>query len=180
MDSTNHHEEESCLTRHGNLVHCTHCHCRNHSEIIMSGFLIKSPPLKKSFIKKKWHKRYFILRADKTLEYYFNSKKDEPIAVINLQEVDRIEVGLRSDMFGNMFNIVTPKRTYFFSAGSSHIMWLWVDHIKDLIEQADVTVYETENPNTDEPHEKLMHYYVNSSHVRLRKKNRMVSTVFSL
>eukprot|EP00800_Vazella_pourtalesii_P002629 TRINITY_DN1257_c0_g1_i1.p1 TRINITY_DN1257_c0_g1~~TRINITY_DN1257_c0_g1_i1.p1 ORF type:complete len:173 (-),score=33.28 TRINITY_DN1257_c0_g1_i1:165-683(-) len=162
MNSTMNKEEESCLTRHGNLVHCTHCHCRNHSEIIMSGFLIKSPPLKKSFIKKKWHKRYFILRADKTLEYYFNSKKDEPIAVINLQEVDRIEVGLRSDMFGNMFNIVTPKRTYFFSAGSSHIMWLWVDHIKDLIEQADVTIYETTITNVNKLNEKMMQYYVKS------------------
>ena len=144
----------------------------------MSGFLIKSPPLHKSFIKKRWYRRYFILRADKTLEYYVSSKKDEPIAVINLQEVKRIDVGLRSDMFGNMFNIVTPKRTYFFSAGSSHIMWLWVDHIKDLIE-ADVTVYQSDNPNTDAPHGKLMHYYVNSSHVRLRKKNRIISTDFS-
>ena len=125
----------------------------------MSGFLIKSPPLKKSFIKKRWHRRYFILRADKTLEYYVSSNKDEPIAVINLQEVRRIDVGLRSNVFGNMFNIVTPKRTYFFSAGSSQIMSLWVDHIKDLIE-ADVTVYESMAPSVNKTNEKMMQYYV--------------------
>ena len=158
--SSNIGNEESCLTRHGHLVHCTHCHCRNHSEIIMSGFLIKSPPLVKSFIKKRWHRRDFILREDKTLEYYVSSKKDKPIAVINLQEVERIDVGLCSDMYGNMFNIVTPKRTYFFSAGSSHIMWLWVDHIKDLIELADVTEYVTTALSVSKPNEKMMQYYV--------------------
>ncbi|KAI6659034.1 GRB2-associated-binding protein 1-like [Oopsacas minuta] len=153
-------KEENCLTRHGSLVHCTKCHCRNHSEIIMSGFLIKSPPLKKSIVKKRWHKRYFILRADKTLEYYTNSRKDNPIAIINLKDVQRIEVGLGNDKFGNIFDLVILKRTYFFSAGNSDLMSKWVDQIRELIPRTDVTVYEKQQERTCNLDDKLMQYYV--------------------
>ncbi|KAI6659033.1 GRB2-associated-binding protein 1-like [Oopsacas minuta] len=169
--------EESCLTTHSDLVHCTKCHCRNHSEIIMSGFLIKSPPLKKSIVKKRWHKRYFILRADKTLEYYTNSTQDNPIAIINLKDVQRIEIGLGNDKFGNIFDLVTLRRTYFFSAGSSDIMQIWVDQIKGLLEITDVTVYETEQQKTCEPNDELMQYYVDE---RLRKKDKIDSLHHSI
>ena len=165
MNSLVRNEEESCLTRHGDLVHCTECHPRNHSQIIMSGFLIKSPPLKKSIFKKRWHRRYFILRADKTLEYYTSSKRSQPIAVIQLEDAVRIEVGLGNEKFGNIFDVVMPKRTYFFSAGSSEIMWLWVEQIKKMLSnQMDVTIYESKQMDCKYKRtEKMMQYYVNKS-----------------
>ena len=143
-------------------MHCTECHPRNHSQIIMSGFLIKSPPHNKSIFKKRWHRRYFILRADRTLEYYTNSKTSEPIAVINLEDAVRIEVGIGSRKFGNIFDLVMLKRTYFFSAGSSEIMWLWVEQIKAMLSNhLDVAIYESgkmecKYKSTD----KMMQYYV--------------------
>ena len=159
--------EENCLTRHGDLVHCTDCHPRNHSKIIMSGFLIKSPSNNNSIFKKKWHKRYFILRADKTLEYYTNNKRSEPLAVINLEDAIRIEVGLGSREFGNIFDLVMPKRTYFFSAGSSEIMWLWVEQIKAMLStHMDVVIYESGRMKCEtKSDEKLMQYYL----VKVRK-----------
>ena len=143
-------------------MHCTECHPRNHSQIIMSGFLIKSPPIKKSVFKKRWHKRYFILRANKTLEYYTNSRSSEPIAVINVEDAARIEVGLGSQKFGNIFDLVMPKRTYFFSAGSSEIMWLWVEQIKGMLSnQTDVTIYESGQLECKyKATDKMMQYYV--------------------
>ena len=137
-------EEESCLTRHGSRVHCTKCHYKTTPQVYMSGFLIKSPPNNKTSMLNRWRNRYIILRGDKTLEYYSSYKNKKPQATLKLEDVLRIDVGMGSNKRGNIFNIVLPKHTYFFSAGSEEIMWTWVRQIKQMHSEIEVMEYETE------------------------------------
>ena len=151
-----------CTTEHSSRVHCSKCHHNTTSQIFMSGFLIKSPPNNKTNILNRWRKRYFILRGDKTLEYYSSYKNKTPEAILKLEDVLRMDVGVKSDNYGNIFNIVQPKKTYYFSAGSAEIMWTWVREIKLMMPKIEITEYETKvnNGKTFNPGNEMLKYYV--------------------
>ena len=149
---------------HSQLVSCSKCHVKPYPEIIMSGYLTKSPPLNKSFLVKRWKVRYFILRADATLEYHESNRATDRLGVIDLQQTQRMESGLETKKYANIFDLIMPGRTYFFSAGDLDIMFEWVSQIKMILNISDDVVYPQKTVSkTLNQGDKLLQYYVRSS-----------------
>ena len=148
---------------HSQIVHCSSCHHKPYPEIIMSGYLVKSPPLNKSFLK-RWKTRYFILRGDATLEYYDSFRSSVPLGVINLEQTQRLEAGLETKKYGNIFDLIMPGRTYFFSAGHIDIMFDWVTQIKYILGIGEDVVYpQKSTPKQLNPSSPLLHFYINEA-----------------
>ena len=143
------------------MVHCSKCHHKPYPEILMSGYLTKSPPLNKSTLVKRWKIRYFILREDSTLEYYDNYKSPFPLGTINLELTQRLEAGLETKKYANIFDLIMPGRTYFFSAGQLEIMFDWVTQIKFLLGIGEDVVYPQKSaPKPLNPSNLLLQVYV--------------------
>ncbi|KAI6650972.1 GRB2-associated-binding protein 1-like [Oopsacas minuta] len=146
---------------HSPLVDCSKCHQRPYPEILMSGYLTKSPPLNKSNILRRWKTRYFVLRVDATLEYFQNNKSPSALGVINLEHTQRLEAGLETRKYGNIFDLIMPNRTYFFSAGHLDIMFEWVSQIKHILGIDEDVVYPQKSvPKSRNPGDPLLQYYV--------------------
>ncbi|XP_078602051.1 uncharacterized protein LOC144876521 isoform X2 [Branchiostoma floridae x Branchiostoma japonicum] len=104
-------------------------------QIICRGWLRKSPPEHK-IGRASWKKRWFVLREGRLtgdpnlLEYYKRDNAKKPIAAINLDQCEQVDAGLTFEKkeFVNayIFDIVTPKRTYFLVTDSEAEMNHWV------------------------------------------------------
>eukprot|EP00111_Clytia_hemisphaerica_P002817 TCONS_00007963-protein len=113
-------------------------------KVIHEGFLKKSPPQAKIEKGFKWHKRYFRLCSDKTLEYYKEKKEKkplkEPIDLRNCQNVvpdpNEEEFKISGVKFGEkwrwFFKLETPERTYHFIASTKSDMNQWIEKINML------------------------------------------------
>ncbi|KAK3741544.1 hypothetical protein QZH41_002928 [Actinostola sp. cb2023] len=80
----------------------------------------------------RWHKRYFVLKANKTLTYYPSEKDKKPVKdPIDLTYCQSIEANLNhnSKNFKHVFSIVTTTRTYYLVADSQKEMDNWVKHL---------------------------------------------------
>ena len=151
---------ENCS--HSPMVHCSCCHHKPFPEILMTGYLVKSPPLNKSILK-RWKTRYFIMRADATLEYYDGYRSSVPLGVINLEQTLRLEAGLETKKYANIFDLIMPRRTYFFSAGQLEIMFDWVTQIKCILGIGEDVVYPQKSaPKPLTPSNLLLQVYVNA------------------
>ncbi|XP_037048590.1 protein daughter of sevenless [Bradysia coprophila] len=102
-------------------------------EIFHQGYLIKSPPTK--FWRARWRRRWFILRQGEIpgqfhLEYYTDRNCRKLKGMIDLDQCEQVDSGLRLEhrkqKFQNMFDVKTPRRTYYLAADSEADMNDWV------------------------------------------------------
>lgn len=81
------------------------------------------------FTLQKWHERYFLLRANKTIEIHKSRKAAEtqksPRKVIDLRECISLELGLEYKNLQHILSLGTFKRTFFLGAPSSALMLQW-------------------------------------------------------
>ncbi|XP_061386863.1 protein daughter of sevenless [Musca vetustissima] len=106
-------------------------------EIYYEGWLIKSPPTKRIW-RARWRRRWFTLKQGEIpeqfcLEYYADPKCRKLKGVIDLDQCEQVDCGLRLEnrkqKFQFMFDIKTPKRTYYLAADSETVMRDWVNCI---------------------------------------------------
>eukprot|EP00062_Callorhinchus_milii_P001142 gi/632935917/ref/XP_007891706.1/ PREDICTED: GRB2-associated-binding protein 3-like isoform X2 [Callorhinchus milii] len=107
-------------------------------DIVFTGWLIKSPPEKK-LKRYAWRKRWFVLRSGRlsgnpdVLEYYKNHHSKKPLRMINLNQCENIEAGIKlsKKQFQNnyIFDVQTPARTFYLVAKTEEEMNRWVQHI---------------------------------------------------
>lgn len=110
-------------------------------EIVLQGWLRKSPPEKK-LRRYAWKKRWFILRSGRmsgdpdVLEYYKSEHAKKPIRVIDLHCCEQVDAGLTfkrkefQDSF--VFDIKTSDRTFYLVAETEAEMNKWVRSICQL------------------------------------------------
>ncbi|XP_076619370.1 daughter of sevenless [Colletes latitarsis] len=106
-------------------------------EIVHEGWLIKSPPTK--LWRARWRKRWFALRHSGELpgQYFLEYYTDRPCRKlkgrIDLDQCEQVDAGLRFEnrkqKYQYMFNVKTPKRTYYLVAESEADMNKWVDAV---------------------------------------------------
>ncbi|XP_029155808.1 protein daughter of sevenless [Nylanderia fulva] len=106
-------------------------------EIVHEGWLIKSPPTK--LWRARWRKRWFALRhsgelpGQYFLEYYTDRRCRKLKGRIDLDQCEQVDAGLRFEnrkqKYQYMFNVKTPKRTYYLVAENEADMNKWVDAI---------------------------------------------------
>lgn len=81
------------------------------------------------FALQKWHERYFLLRANKTIEIHKSRKAAEtqksPRKVIDLRECITLELGLEYKNLQHILSLGTFKRTFFLGAPSNALMLQW-------------------------------------------------------
>ncbi|XP_078048909.1 uncharacterized protein LOC144476153 [Augochlora pura] len=106
-------------------------------EIVHEGWLIKSPPTK--LWRARWRKRWFALRhsgelpGQYFLEYFTDKRCRKLKGRIDLDQCEQVDAGLRFEnrkqKYQYMFNVKTPKRTYYLVAESEADMNKWVDAV---------------------------------------------------
>ncbi|EDW30182.1 GL22454 [Drosophila persimilis] len=101
------------------------------------GWLIKSPPTKRIW-RARWRRRWFTLKQGEIpeqfcLEYYTDHNCRKLKGVIDLDQCEQVDCGLRLEnrkqKFQYMFDIKTPKRTYYLAAETESDMRDWVNCI---------------------------------------------------
>ncbi|XP_073843515.1 daughter of sevenless isoform X2 [Musca autumnalis] len=140
-------------------------------EIYYEGWLIKSPPTKRIW-RARWRRRWFTLKQGEIpeqfcLEYYADRKCRKLKGVIDLDQCEQVDCGLRLEnrkqKFQFMFDIKTPKRTYYLAADTETVMRDWVNcicqvcHLHDTKQSQDenrsqniaATTVHTNNTSTD-------------------------------
>ncbi|XP_050431846.1 protein daughter of sevenless [Adelges cooleyi] len=112
-------------------------------EIVHEGWLTKSPPAKRVLkavsVKLKWRRRWFVLRhsgelpGQYFLAYYTDKSRRKMKGRIDLDQCEQVDAGLRFEdrksKYHYMFDIKTPKRTYYLAAESEDDMNKWVDFV---------------------------------------------------
>lgn len=131
---------------------------RGSKEIVFAGNLLKAPPLDRRG-RKKWHQRYIILRANKTLECHKSQKAamtlKPPRRVIDLRECISLELGLEYKDLQHVLCLGTFKRSFFFAAPSDAMMLQWsnvLENVKnagegETVEVLDIGLRKTQNYN---------------------------------
>ncbi|KAL7305047.1 hypothetical protein TKK_0002829 [Trichogramma kaykai] len=107
-------------------------------EIVHEGWLIKSPPTN-HFWHARWRQRWFMLRhsgelpGQFMLEYYTDETCKKLKGRIDLDQCEQVDAGLkftnRKQKYKYMFNLKTPKRTYYLVAQNENDMNKWVDAV---------------------------------------------------
>lgn len=107
-------------------------------EVVHEGYLVKSPP-EKRILKAKWRQRWFVLRhsgllpGQFILEYFTDSTCKKLKGKIDLDQCEQVDAGVafegKKTNYQYMFDIRTPKRTYYLVAETESTMNKWVDCI---------------------------------------------------
>ncbi|XP_013112077.2 protein daughter of sevenless isoform X1 [Stomoxys calcitrans] len=122
-------------------------------EIYYEGWLIKSPPTKRIW-RARWRRRWFTLKQGEIpeqfcLEYYADRKCRKLKGVIDLDQCEQVDCGLRLEnrkqKFQFMFDIKTPKRTYYLAADTETDMRDWVNCICQVCHLHDTKQSQDEN-----------------------------------
>lgn len=105
-------------------------------EIVHEGWLTKSPPTKRIW-RARWRKRWFVLRHSGELPgqyflcYYTDRNCRKLKGQIDLDQCEQVDAGLRFEnrkqKYQHMFDVRTPKRTYYLAAETEDEMNKWVD-----------------------------------------------------
>ncbi|KAK6637707.1 hypothetical protein RUM44_008129 [Polyplax serrata] len=108
----------------------------SNNEIVYEGWLTKSPPSKRIW-KARWRRRWFVLRHSGELpgqfflQYYTDRNCRKLKGTIDLDQCEQVDAGLRFENskqnYPHMFDVKTPKRTYYLAADSETDMNKWVD-----------------------------------------------------
>ncbi|CRK99438.1 CLUMA_CG012560, isoform A [Clunio marinus] len=108
---------------------------RKNAEIFHQGWLVKSPPYPRGIFRARWRRRWFTLKQGELpgqffLEYFTDTSCRKRKGVIDLDQVEQVDAGLRLDRqnikFQHMFDMKTPNRTYYMAADSENDMRDWV------------------------------------------------------
>ncbi|XP_058838556.1 protein daughter of sevenless [Topomyia yanbarensis] len=106
-------------------------------EVYHEGWLIKSPPTKRIW-RARWRRRWFTLKQGELpgqffLEYYTDRKCRKLKGIIDLDQCEQVDAGLRLDRqkekYAHMFDVKTPTRTYYLAADTEDDMRGWVNCI---------------------------------------------------
>lgn len=106
-------------------------------EVYHEGWLIKSPPTKRIW-RARWRRRWFTLKQGElpgqyVLEYYTDRKCRKLKGIIDLDQCEQVDAGLRLDRqkekYAHMFDVKTPTRTYYLAADTEEDMRGWVNCI---------------------------------------------------
>ncbi|XP_052893028.1 protein daughter of sevenless [Anopheles moucheti] len=106
-------------------------------EVYHEGWLIKSPPTKRIW-RARWRRRWFTLKQGELpgqffLEYYTDRKCRKLKGIIDLDQCEQVDAGLRLDRqkekYAHMFDVKTPTRTYYLAADTEEDMRGWVNCI---------------------------------------------------
>ncbi|XP_077640861.1 pleckstrin homology domain-containing family A member 1 isoform X5 [Lonchura striata] len=97
--------------------------------IIKAGYCVKQ-----GAVMKNWKRRYFQL-DENTIGYFKSELEKEPLRVIPLKEVHKVQECKQSDimMRDNLFEIVTTSRTFYVQADSPEDMHSWIKAISGAI-----------------------------------------------
>lgn len=111
-------------------------HKSDNLEIVHEGWLTKSPPTKRIW-RARWRKRWFVLRHSGELPgqyylYYYTDRNCRTLkGQIDLDQCDQVDAGLEFESskhkYRHMFDVRTPKRTYYLAAETEADMNKWVD-----------------------------------------------------
>ncbi|XP_053927110.1 pleckstrin homology domain-containing family A member 1 isoform X4 [Cuculus canorus] len=97
--------------------------------VIKAGYCVKQ-----GAVMKNWKRRYFQL-DENTIGYFKSELEKEPLRVIPLKEVHKVQECKQSDimMRDNLFEIVTTSRTFYVQADSPEDMHSWIKAISGAI-----------------------------------------------
>ncbi|KAL0273217.1 UNVERIFIED_CONTAM: hypothetical protein PYX00_005946 [Menopon gallinae] len=133
----------------------------NNPEIVYEGWLTKSPP-SKGIWKARWRRRWFVLRHSGELpgqfflQYYTDRNCRKLKGTIDLDQCEQVDAGLRFENskqnYPHMFDVKTPKRTYYLAAESESDMNKWVDCVCQVCGLKAATEYSSV-PYTEVPSE---------------------------
>ncbi|XP_038939060.1 pleckstrin homology domain-containing family A member 1 isoform X4 [Rattus norvegicus] len=99
------------------------------SAVIKAGYCVKQ-----GAVMKNWKRRYFQL-DENTIGYFKSELEKEPLRVIPLKEVHKVQECKQSDimMRDNLFEIVTTSRTFYVQADSPEEMHSWIKAVSGAI-----------------------------------------------
>ncbi|XP_067225971.1 pleckstrin homology domain-containing family A member 1 isoform X2 [Chanodichthys erythropterus] len=97
--------------------------------IIKYGYCVKQ-----GAVMKNWKRRYFML-DDNALSYFKSEMDREPLRVVPLKEVTRVQECKQSDLMmrDNLFELVTTSRTFYIQSDSPEEMHGWIKAISGAI-----------------------------------------------
>uniref|UniRef100_A0A3B4D849 PH domain-containing protein n=1 Tax=Pygocentrus nattereri TaxID=42514 RepID=A0A3B4D849_PYGNA len=97
--------------------------------VVKAGFCVKQ-----GAVMKNWKRRYFML-DDNTISYFKSDLDREPLRVIPLKEVNKVQECKQSDLMmrDNLFELVTTSRTFYIQTDSPEEMHSWIKAISGAI-----------------------------------------------
>ncbi|XP_021559443.1 pleckstrin homology domain-containing family A member 1 isoform X4 [Neomonachus schauinslandi] len=104
------------------------------SAVIKAGYCVKQGAVVSTITMKNWKRRYFQL-DENTIGYFKSELEKEPLRVIPLKEVHKVQECKQSDimMRDNLFEIVTSSRTFYVQADSPEEMHSWIKAVSGAI-----------------------------------------------
>ncbi|XP_056152915.1 pleckstrin homology domain-containing family A member 1 isoform X1 [Lampris incognitus] len=97
--------------------------------VIKAGFCVKQ-----GAVMKNWKRRYFLL-DENAVSYFKSDVEREPLRVIPLKEVHKVQECKQSDLMmrDNLFEVVTSSRTFYIQSDSPEDMHSWIKAISGAI-----------------------------------------------
>ncbi|XP_072522885.1 pleckstrin homology domain-containing family A member 1 isoform X1 [Salminus brasiliensis] len=97
--------------------------------VVKAGFCVKQ-----GAVMKNWKRRYFML-DDNAISYFKSDLDREPLRVIPLKEVNKVQECKQSDLMmrDNLFELVTTSRTFYIQTDSPEDMHSWIKAISGAI-----------------------------------------------
>ncbi|GAA6090639.1 pleckstrin homology domain-containing family A member 1 isoform X2 [Tachysurus ichikawai] len=97
--------------------------------VVKAGFCVKQ-----GAVMKNWKRRYFML-DDNNISYFKSDLEREPLRVIPLKEVTKVQECKQSDLLmrDNLFELVTTTRTFYIQTDSPEEMHNWIKAISGAI-----------------------------------------------
>uniref|UniRef100_A0A4W5QPY6 HtrA serine peptidase 1a n=1 Tax=Hucho hucho TaxID=62062 RepID=A0A4W5QPY6_9TELE len=97
--------------------------------VIKSGYCVKQ-----GAVMRNWKRRYFLLE-DNTMSYFKSDLEKEPLRMIPLKEVHKVQECKQSDimMRDNLFEVVTTSRTFYIQADCPEEMHSWIKAVSGAI-----------------------------------------------
>ncbi|XP_020350828.1 pleckstrin homology domain-containing family A member 1 isoform X17 [Oncorhynchus kisutch] len=105
--------------------------------VIKSGYCVKQGAVVCVMdygVMRNWKRRYFLLE-DNTMSYFKSDLEKEPLRMIPLKEVHKVQECKQSDimMRDNLFEVVTTSRTFYIQADSPEEMHSWIKAVSGAI-----------------------------------------------
>ncbi|KAM4624229.1 pleckstrin homology domain-containing family A member 1 isoform 2-T2 [Polymixia lowei] len=97
--------------------------------VIKAGYCVKQ-----GAVMKNWKRRYFLL-DENAVSYFKSDLEREPLRVIPLKEVHKVQECKQSDLMmrDNLFEVVTNSRTFYIQSDSPEAMHSWIKAISGAI-----------------------------------------------
>ncbi|KAM6956850.1 pleckstrin homology domain-containing family A member 1-like isoform 6-T6 [Aplochiton taeniatus] len=121
-------EREALRRSHSQLPYFLGRSTQEHT-VIKSGYCVKQ-----GAVMRNWKRRYFLLEEN-SLSYFKSDLEKEPLRVIPLKEVHKVQECKQSDimMRDNLFEVVTSSRTFYIQADSPEEMHSWIKALSGAI-----------------------------------------------